>query len=176
MRIQLVVVVVFCAFGCTPKPVPDQNLNDQLNSAPLDPNKIGPVLETVGSNWWFGQGVGETALMVGTVVIFPPYLIAVLGNEALDLSGYEKITVSGTLPGEAGEQWSEAYNSVTSLPGKLNSAIADREYVTPEVAKSELTEAIKAAQLDPPTTHSGNPTNSSLDSHTQEYNQNEYQR
>jgi len=147
MSLKVLVLAFLLTLGCTPKTEPDPSLNQQLNQAPLDPNRVGEVLETAGSNWWFGQGVGETALMVGTVVLFPPYIVAVLGNEALDLSGYERVTVSGLLPGEAGEAWSDAYNSVTSVPGQVNSAIADREFVTREVANENLGAAIKNAQV-----------------------------
>lgn len=110
---------------------------------PLPPEKTEELLEEVGSNWFYGQGLGETALTAGTIIVFPPYAIYVLGNGILSLSGYEEIRVTDALPDQEKEQWNSAYNTVTSGPGRLTAAIAGKEFRGKEVAKEKINNIIK---------------------------------
>ena len=138
--------VAFVSCGLIRRQKPeDGDLNAQIVRAtqkPMPPEKTKKLLNEVGSNWLYGQGMGETALNIGTAVIFPPYLIYLVGNAALSLSGYEPITVSRMLPEKAGDEWRETYDSVTAGPGKMAAAMAGEEYRNAELAKGKIKEII----------------------------------
>ena len=124
--------------GCTlkKKAEPDPALA-AATGKPLPPEKSEEVLNQMGENFIYGQGVGETAMNVGGVILFPPYAIYLLGNAALSLSGYEPLSVSDALPEEEGKAYREAYDSVTSGPGRVAAAVAGKEFRTKEVIKED---------------------------------------
>jgi hypothetical protein len=127
--------------GCTParKQPGDESLNKALMEAgPLEPEEAKALLGGVAENWVYGQGMGETALTAGTILLFPPYAALVLGNAVLDLSGYETIKFSDALPEDRREDWKNIYDSVTSAPGQVSAAIAGKEFRTPERSKEEI--------------------------------------
>jgi hypothetical protein len=128
-------VLALGAIGCgtvlREKPVrPD--LNSSLKG-PLTGEQSVEVLGTAASGWWYGQGLGETMLQAGTVFAFPPYVLMVLGNGALNIAGYESIGVSSFLDDEGRKKWQEGFGSVTSGPGRFTASISGREYKTEEV-------------------------------------------
>jgi len=100
--------------------------------------KAKEVLGTVGGNFAYGPGLGDTALSVGTAVVFPPYALYLLGNAVLSVSGYEPVTISSLLPEEDGKKWSKAYDTVVSGPGRVVAAMAGHEYRGQEVAEQRL--------------------------------------
>lgn len=129
-----------------------------ITQKPMPPEEAKALLEDVGSNFAYGYGLGETLLTIGSVVVFPPYAVVVVGNAALSLSGYEPITVSGTLPGEAGKAWGETYDDITGGPGKVTAAVAGEEFRTREVARESLkryTSPDKQSGESPPLNESG---------------------
>ena len=133
--------------GCSllkKKETPDADL-ESAALKPMPPEKSKEFLSDVSSDWFYGQGVGGTALAVGTVVLFPPYAIYLLGNGILSLSGYEPITVSGALPEEQGNAWNSVYSTVTSAPGRVNAAVAGREFVTEEQSAKTIERYLKSA-------------------------------
>jgi hypothetical protein len=75
---------------------------------------------------------------LGAVIVFPPYILYLLGNTALSLSGYEPVTVSSMLPEEQGKAWSKGYDTVVSGPGRIVAATAGREYRSREVGDERL--------------------------------------
>lgn len=105
---------------------------------PLSPENTNELLNEVGSNWLFGQGMGETAATIGTIVVFPPYALWVLGNAALQLSGEEPIEVSRILPEESGKVWRTTYDEITSVPGRTTAAVAGETYRSQEVARDRI--------------------------------------
>ena len=107
-------------------------------SKPLPPEKTEELLSETGSNWFYGQGVGETALTAGAIFAFPPYAIYVVGNGVLSLSGYKQIRVTNALPEEERDAWNSAYDTVTSGPGRMTAAMAGKEFRTKEVAKEKI--------------------------------------
>jgi hypothetical protein len=107
-------------------------------------DKAKEVLSEIGQNFAYGPGLGDAALSIGTVVVFPPYAIYLLGNAALSLSGYEPVTVASLLPTESGKAWSDTYDSMVSGPGKVVAAMAGREYRTQEVANEKLTTVLQS--------------------------------
>jgi hypothetical protein len=76
------------------------------------------------------------------VVVFPPYIIYLLGNTALSLTGYEPVTVSSVLPEEQGRAWSDGYDTLVSGPGRMVAAMAGREYRSRDVAQEKLREVL----------------------------------
>lgn len=112
---------------------------------PLKPEQTKALLKDAAGNWFYGQGVGNTMVQVGTVAAFPPYALVVLGNAALSLGGYEPVGVSSILPGESKEQWRSLYDGVTSGPGRFTAAVAGREFITEERAKQRLQDNLKGA-------------------------------
>ena len=135
----------------------------QLVGKPLPPEEAKAMLNDVGGNFVYGQGIGEAALNVGTVVAFPPYAIVLIGNAALSLSGYKPLSVADALPEEAGEVWRDTYNGVTSGPGRVTAAVAGEEYRTPEVASATLKQYLQPQQpatTDSPSYDNNRPSNS----------------
>jgi len=122
----------------------DTELQEVLKK-PLPPEKSEELLNEVGSNWLYGEGLGETALAAGSVVFFPPYAIYMLGNGILSLSGYEPIYVSDALPDEERDQWQDTYRSVVSGPGRLTSAVAGHEFRSQELAKERIKDVFKSS-------------------------------
>lgn len=91
-------------------------------------NTQNQKLEEFSSAWLYGHGMGRTMLNVGTVIVFPPYALYLLGNAGLQLAGYEELRLSALLPEPAEELFSGAYNGVTSVPGRISAEIAGREF------------------------------------------------
>jgi hypothetical protein len=115
----------------------------QAIDQPLTPQQTEELLEEVGSNWLFGQGIGETALTIGTVVLFPPYAIAVVGNAALQMSGEEPIGLSTVLPEEEAKVWVDAYDGVTSVPGRGVAFASGEEFRDKEIARERIQNVLK---------------------------------
>jgi hypothetical protein len=113
---------------------------------PIPPEQAKEILSELGGNFAYGPGLGDTALSVGTVVVFPPYAVYLLGNALLSIGGYQPITVSSILPEEDGKQWSDTYDELVSGPGKMVAAMAGREYRSREVGKIKMQELLKRVE------------------------------
>ena len=105
---------------------------------PMSNDQAKAVLGEVGSNFAYGPGLGDAAVNLGAVIVFPPYILYLLGNTALSLSGYEPVTVSSMLPEEQGKAWSNGYDTVVSGPGRVVAATAGREYRSRDVGDERL--------------------------------------
>jgi hypothetical protein len=110
---------------------------------PMPPEKAKAVLNEVGGNFAYGPGLGSAAVNIGTAVVFPPYIIYLVGNTALSLTGYEPVTISSVLPEDEGKAWSDGYDYVVSGPGKMVAAVAGHEYRSREVADDRLKTLLK---------------------------------
>jgi hypothetical protein len=109
-----------------------------FQSKDIPPEKANEILNEVGGNFAYGPGLGDAAVNIGTVVVFPPYAAYLIGNAVLSLSGYEPVTVSSLLPEKDGEQWSDTYDTVVSVPGRFVAAMAGHEYRTREVGDERM--------------------------------------
>ena len=118
----------------------------EMSKTPLKPEQAQEIVGDVGHDWLYGQGVGNTAAQVGAIAIFPPYGLIVLGNAALEYKGYKPIGVSSALPKEEAEAWSNAYDSVVSVPGKVAASAAGEEFKTPKESAARLKAKIKVMQ------------------------------
>lgn len=92
------------------------------------PDEAGEQLQLAGRNWLYGNGFGKTVINVGTVVLFPPYALYLLGNAGLALAGYETLSISDALPDRERGYVQKAYNGITSVPGRLSAVLANEEY------------------------------------------------
>lgn len=115
----------------------------QATQKPLSPDAATSVFSEMGENWLYGPGLGQTALNVGAMVVFPPYAIYVLGNSVLSMSGYEPLYVTDLLPDGERDEVNLMYDEVTTAPGRVSAALAGKEFRSKEVA-SERMKAIVA--------------------------------
>lgn len=120
----------------------------ELVKKPISPEKSGELLKQTGGNWFYGQGIGETAVNVGTSVVFPPYAIYYLGNMALSVAGYEPLYVTNALPEDSRDAVNGVYSGVTSAPGRLTAAVAGEEFRTKPAARARIKEVLKSAQTE----------------------------
>jgi hypothetical protein len=138
----LVISVVFSGCGTVfKKRPPTKKTSMDLIGEPIPPEQAKEVLSEVGKNFAYGTGLGDTALNVGAIVVFPPYAIYVVGNALLAVTGYETITPSKVLPKKAGESWAETYDTIVSGPGRVVAALAGHEYRS-EVVKEQKLQAV----------------------------------
>jgi len=86
-------------------------------------------MEAMGNWWLYGPGIGHTILNLGTVVVFPPYAIYLLGNATLGLTGNEPLRIIDIIPQGPKEVVNDAIDGVCSVPGRMTSLIASRPYV-----------------------------------------------
>ena len=86
--------------------------------------QLGPALK----NWFYGPGLGRTAANVSTAVLFPPYLIYLVGNAGLTLVGAGPLYVTDALPEQPRQYMLSAYEEVTGVPGRLTAAVAREDY------------------------------------------------
>ena len=111
---------------------------------PPTPEELQPQLESATHKWFYGPGVGRTALNIGTIVLFPPYALYLLGNAGLNMAGFPQIHVTDALPPEPRDAVNGVYDDVTSAPGRLNAFIAGEEFQDPQTKiapQSKTTEA-----------------------------------
>jgi hypothetical protein len=114
----------------------DRGIMHTVNN-PVSDDEAKDMLVTGSKNWALGNGLGDTALKVGTSIVFPPYLIYLLGNGAIEMAGYHGVYVTDALPDNAREGWNGMYDSVTSLPGRALATASGSEYRTKEKIAAE---------------------------------------
>jgi hypothetical protein len=114
----------------------DPGLIDTVNR-PVSDDEAKSMLATGSKNWALGNGLGDTALKVGTSIVFPPYLIYLLGNGAIEMAGYHGIYATEALPESYQNQWNGLYDSVTSVPGRAVATVSGSEFRSKEKIKAE---------------------------------------
>jgi hypothetical protein len=146
----VLLAVIYLVPGCgVIKKKPESEASGlNLVGKPLPPEEAKEILSELGGNFAYGPGLGDTAVNVGTVVLFPPYAVYLVGNALLSFSGYEPITVSSLLPEEDGKNWSDSYDQLVSGPGKMVAAMAGREYRSREVGKIKMQELLKRIEVE----------------------------
>lgn len=139
-----VVSVTTMGAGCGVIKEKPQSQVDEMSAVtqPMSSEKAKAVLGEVGSNFVYGPGLGDSAVNLGAVIVFPPYILYLLGNTALSLSGYQPVTISTLLPEEQGKAWSNGYDTVVSGPGRVVAAAAGREYRTRDVGDERLRQVL----------------------------------
>jgi hypothetical protein len=132
---------IFALQGCgilKKKQEPDPITPMSVSEKPLTTTQAKEVLKESGANWLYGQGFGATLLNVGGIILFPPYALYLLMNAGISVSGYEPLYITNVLPEEPRETYHEAYDAVTSVPGRVAATVAGESYRTPEVAKERI--------------------------------------
>lgn len=100
----------------------------QLSETTKDQEKNQEKLDRYMDNWFYGHGLGQSITNIGTVVIFPPYALYLLGNAGLTLAGYQPLYLSSMLPEESKVVVLTPYNSLTSIPGRITSTLAGKDF------------------------------------------------
>ena len=161
----LILVLLLSGVGCAISPRTNMSSRDahpstgdsdaqmarlafDATSNPLPPEKGKELLAEMGGNWLYGQGLGETTLNVGAIVLFPPYAIYLLGNAAISLSGHAPLHFSDALPGEVHDNYLSLYDNVTSAPGRVSAAVAGEEFRTNERANENLQKVLASIKGD----------------------------
>ena len=98
-------------------------------TAPPTPEEANRKLAQFGHDWFYGGGFGRTALNVGTVVLFPPYAIYLVGNACLQLADREPLYITDALPDAPREGVLKIYNEFTSVPGRIAAGVGGEEFV-----------------------------------------------
>lgn len=131
----------------------DFNVLENAIKNPISPEQTSELLDEVGSNWLYGQGFGETIMTVGTIAVFPPYALWVVGNAALQLSGEEPVEIADILPEEGGDVWRTTYDEIASVPGRTTAAVSGEQYRSHEVARERIEAVLNSPKpLDSPRT------------------------
>lgn len=138
-RLSVIILMIMNALcSCAPAKESHEQSFSQVVKNPMPPEKAGELIEKTGGNWLFGQGVGETALTVGTCVLFPPYVLYVVGNAGLSLAGYERVTLISALPHESEAEATTVYDGITEMPGRVFSVFAGENFRTKEYVQNDM--------------------------------------
>lgn len=97
-------------------------------SSPKADEEMNSALNDFFYRWFYGPGLGVSSLNIGTVVLFPPYALYLLGNGAAALAGYEPLSPISYIPGETGDYVRAGYDAITGSPGRLTSGIAGEPF------------------------------------------------
>ena len=145
-RALLLSLSLLCACSQNPGPAPaDNSVTPNENSAAVEDipsfkqivaraeenaenGQSGDELGRYGHRWFYGDGLGRTIANVGTIVVFPPYALYVLGNAGLALAGYPQMEATSVLPDPAKNLVQGFYNGVTSVPGRVTSVISGEKF------------------------------------------------
>ncbi len=134
MVLRIALLLLLLATGCTGTvTAPSHGATRHFS-----PTQTKSDLDELKKNWVYGHGIGETALNIGTAVVFPPYALLLVGNAGLVLSGHEPLRLSEALPGGLREGWRGVYDGVTSVPGRVSAGINDEEFRDREVVAASL--------------------------------------
>lgn len=112
-------------------------------------SEVGQGLQEAGESWFFGSGIGRTAVNVGTVVAFPPYGLYLLGNAGLQLCGFQALYVTDALPTEVRQPVLTVYDGITSVPGRVNALMFNRDFHADKLSSVETSNAeVSSAALE----------------------------
>jgi hypothetical protein len=115
----------------------------KLAAEPLSPKETGEVVDTALTNFFYGPGLGETALDVTGVMLFPPYAMVLIGQTLVRLAGYESPRFIEMFPQEQQQAYDKTMDTVYSGPGRLVSAAAGEEYRTRSRVRSRWVETVE---------------------------------
>jgi hypothetical protein len=115
----------------------------KIAAEPLSPQETGEVVDTALTNFFYGPGLGETALDVTGVMLFPPYAMVLIGQTLVRLAGYESPRFIEMFPEEQQHAYDATMDTVYSGPGRLVSAAAGEEYRTRSGVRSRWVETVK---------------------------------
>ena len=150
MRLVLVLLAVFFS-ACSARQESSEQVDfQQITQNPLSPEETKQMMQEVAGNWFYGQGVGDTAVKAGTAIAFPPYALVLIGNAVASLSGYEPVGITDVIPGQAGAEVENTYNSVTSVPGQVTSAAAGEHFRDRHTIRKNMRRYLTQNRMDDP--------------------------
>ncbi len=130
--LRLLGVSLFAIFLCSCSTQQADSANSKivhdLIKDPLTEDETVEVLDQSAKNWFYGSGLGDTAFKVGTSVIFPPVLFVWLTDAGLQVTGTGSVSIKSVLPEETSETIIQNYQAVVSVPGKVTSIVAGKEF------------------------------------------------
>lgn len=100
----------------------------KVSEEPLSPTETRAMMGDLGESWLYGSGVGETAIAVGSVVLFPPMALVYAGNSALSMFGEEPVTLWRFMPDEQAQSARDAYSTFVSTPGRVSAVVAGEQF------------------------------------------------
>jgi hypothetical protein len=115
----------------------------KIAAEPLSPKETGEVVDTALTNFFYGPGLGETALDVTGAMLFPPYALVLIGQTLVRVAGYESPRLIEMFPEEQQQSYDETMDMVYSGPGRLVSAAAGEEYRTRSRVRSRWIETVE---------------------------------
>ena len=142
MRFFALILILFCCSACSLiQPTQQEDVTrvspiEQVSKRPLEEHEVQELNSRVVDSYVYGEGLGDSVIKVGTAVVFPPFLLVMLGNAALSATGHEPVGVSTFLPEKAAEGWNKAYSEVASAPGRVSAGVAGRDYVDSSPGKT----------------------------------------
>lgn len=165
--VLLVIVLYFVsACGMSARPAPETAYSSNVNSTtdrtsssdtpvltlervqkiaaePLSPKETGEVVDTALTNFFYGPGLGETALDVTGAMLFPPYAMVLIGQTLVRLAGYESPRFIEIFPDQQQHAYDVTMDAVYSGPGRLVAAAAGEEYRTRSRVRSRWVETVE---------------------------------
>ena len=95
---------------------------------PPTPEEYKREMGKVAHGWFFGHGFGTAIFNIGTAIAVPPYAFYLLGNAALEVSGFGAVYPTDFLPDPAANLVGGAFQGVVSVPGRINAVIFDEPF------------------------------------------------
>lgn len=143
-KVSALVLTLSLASGCSSqlannaftKKETEAGLMQTVNN-PVSDEEAQRMVATGGKNWAMGNGIGDTMVKVGTSIVFPPYLVYLLGNGAIEMAGYHGVYLTEALPENYKNGWDGLYDSVTSVPGRAVATAAGSEFRTKDKIAAE---------------------------------------
>jgi hypothetical protein len=120
------------------KPIDQQLELTSFAGEPITEVDTDKVIDEVAGSWAFGDGIGHTTVKVGSLFVFPPYGLYLLGNSVLEVVGYERIEITDVLPEEQESQWDQVYQAIISGPGRVVAAVSGSEYRSQQEAARRI--------------------------------------
>lgn len=117
-------------------------LLEAAKSGQLTQQESKQVSKEALNNWRYGKGLGTTILKAGTAIAFPPYLLVLASNAALNVAGYEAVGPDNFLPEKGAKAWNTFYDGVTSVPGRVTAGINGQEFRDDKVAEERINRII----------------------------------
>lgn len=115
----------------------------KIAAEPLSPKETGEVVDTALTNFFYGPGLGETALDVTGAMLFPPYAMVLIGQTLVRLAGYDSPRFIELFPDEQQQAYDDTMDVVYSGPGRLVSAAAGEKYRTRSRVRSRWVETVE---------------------------------
>ncbi|MCI5064687.1 hypothetical protein MRY87_03060 [bacterium] len=100
----------------------------EIAREPLSAEERELVVETAAENFAYGRGLGDTAMNVAGVLLYPPYGALLLGQALLDVSGVGRVRAVDLLPEKEQETYETALAAISSAPGRAVSYAAGKPF------------------------------------------------